>query len=56
MSDHFGYVPEPGETVVASDEVACLLVFRGDKPVKIVYPDGRVLPFQSDVRQCTNFE
>jgi hypothetical protein len=45
MSDNFGYVPGPGETLVSSDEVTCLLVFRDGRPIKIIYPDGRVLPF-----------
>jgi hypothetical protein len=43
----YGYIPEPGETLVRSDEVACIIVFRDEQPVKIIYPDGRVLPFDS---------
>ena len=43
--DNYGYVCEPGETLVRSDEVICVLVFRDEQPVKIIYPDGRVVPF-----------
>jgi hypothetical protein len=40
-----GYVPEPGETLVGSDDVAVVLVFRDGRPIKIIFPDGRVEPF-----------
>jgi hypothetical protein len=38
-------VPEPGETLIRSDEVASILVYRDGRPIKIIYPDGRVEPF-----------
>jgi hypothetical protein len=34
--------PEPGEPPIRSDEVACILVYRDGRAIKIVYPDGRV--------------
>jgi len=43
--DNYGYVAEQGETLIRSDEVVCLLVFRDNRPIKIVYPNGRVEPF-----------
>ncbi len=43
--DIYGYTPQPGETLIHSDEVACILVYRNGQPNKIIYPDGRVEPF-----------
>jgi hypothetical protein len=43
--DAYGYVPAAGEILIRSDEIACILVFRGERPIKIIYPDGRVDPF-----------
>jgi hypothetical protein len=44
-NDAYGYVPAPGEILIRSDEIACILVFRDERPIKIIYPDGRVDPF-----------
>lgn len=45
--DTHGYMPELGETLIRSDGVASILVYREGRPIKIVYPDGRVEPFAS---------
>jgi hypothetical protein len=44
-NDAYGYEPVPGEILIRSDEIACILVFRDERPIKIIYPDGRVDPF-----------
>jgi hypothetical protein len=49
--DAFGYVPEAGETLIRSDEVASILVYRDGRPVKIIRPDGSVEPFTGRNRQ-----
>jgi hypothetical protein len=43
--DAYGYVPEAGETLIRSDDVACILVFRDGRPIKIISPNGSVAPF-----------
>jgi hypothetical protein len=49
--DAFGYVPGPGETLVRSDEVVCILVYSAGRPIKIIYPDGRVEPYTGRASQ-----
>jgi len=49
--DAYGYVPEPGETLIRSDDVAVILAYRRGRPIKIVYPDGRVEPFAHPGRE-----
>jgi hypothetical protein len=44
-NDAYGYEPVPGEILIRSDEIACILVFRDERPIKIIYPDGRGDPF-----------
>jgi len=43
----WGYVPVPSETLIRSDEVASILIYRDGRPIKIIPPDGRVEPFAS---------
>jgi hypothetical protein len=40
--DNYGYVPAPSETLIRSDEVASILVYRDGRPIKIIRPNGRV--------------
>ncbi|WP_407160173.1 hypothetical protein [Bradyrhizobium sp. STM 3557] len=54
QNETFGYVPEPGETLVHSDDVAVILVYRYGRPIKVIYPDGRVEPFTGAVRDRPN--
>jgi hypothetical protein len=49
--DAFGYVLGPGETLVRSDEVVCILVYSAGHPIKIIYPDGRVEPYSGRASQ-----
>jgi hypothetical protein len=41
----YGYIPDPGEELIRSDEVLSILVYRDNRPIKIIYPNGRVEPF-----------
>ena len=47
MQEDYGHVSEPNETLIRSDEVASILVYRDGRPIKIVDPNGRVEPFAS---------
>lgn len=42
---HNGYALAAGETPVYCDEVAIVLIYVEGRPIKMVYPDGRVEPF-----------
>jgi hypothetical protein len=48
--DAYGYLPATGEILIRSDEIACILVLRDERPIKIIYPDGRVEPFTGSGR------
>lgn len=40
----FGYTLKEGERFITGDEFAGLIVLYRDEPIKLVYPDGRVIP------------
>jgi hypothetical protein len=48
----FGYELRDGEIFMQGDEFAGLLVFCRGRPTKMVYPDGRVVPFTPKQISC----
>jgi hypothetical protein len=32
----YGYVPARGDILIRSDEIACILVFRDERPIKFI--------------------